>query len=767
MTTAPKLEARALARSPFALALGAVLLMALCLLLSLPQIDAPRSPAGTPWRAETGAAIIQDIVGDGAAHPTGSAANDAVRARIVARLRAAGYEPVESQHFQCFARRRASGCARLTNIVAVREGASANAPAILATAHYDSVPAGPGVADDLAGTAVMLGLAEHLATAPPSRNAIVFLFTDAEETGLRGAAAFAENDPLMPRVGVVINVEARGVSGPSMLFETGPENANLIRFYAQHVRNKIADSLSFEVYKILPNDTDFSVYSLAGLNGYNFAFTGSASLYHSLRDDLAHLDRNSLQHHGDNVFALAPALADADLSALQATSNVSYTVLPWGLSVWPSEWNAPLAALALIALIAAAVLARGGLSWRAWAWSLAPLLLAPALLFALGWLATYPLAIWPGAQSIDHPAPWPGRLALLALALVVAFGLGRLFAGRGDWRAHFLTTWFALAALSLTIAIIAPGAAASLLFPALLTGLAALPGQYWRAMLWPAAVIGLAAIAYFWVGLFVSLEVVLGFPESSARTVMLAPLVWALTPLAIAAATLARRAGSITVAAFAASGAVCAAFAAAAPAYTIDRPRGVNVEYYQAFGEETPHWIVHFMGPPDRAYLAANDISPTQQSYQRFGVATAQRYARAASPLDLAPPTFERTNIAIANGERVITGVVRAGRGGALRIAVEEDSGVRWLRAEGQEVWSRERVASGARTIGTFVGLGDTPMVIEIAFEAQRPAPAFWISERSALPDTEEARALAGSRPPEAAPIHDGDGATVVTRITP
>lgn len=424
MATAPKSETPAFARSPLALALGMLILIALCLWSALPQIEAPRTAAGTPWRAETGAAIIQDIVGDGAAHPTGSAANDAVRARIVTRLRAAGYAPVESQHFQCFSRRRGSGCTQLTNIVAVREGASANAPAILATAHYDSVPAGPGVADDLAGTAVMLGLAEHLATAPPSRNAIVFLFTDSEETGLRGAAAFAENDPLMSRIGVVINVEARGVSGPSMLFETGPENANLVRFYAQHVRNKIADSLSFEVYKILPNDTDFSVYSLAGLNGFNFAIAGSASLYHSQRDDLAHLDRNSLQHHGDNVFALAPALADADLASLQATSNVSYTVFPWGLSVWPSEWNAPLAALALIALIAAAVLARRGLGlgWRAWAWSLASLILAPAALFALGWLISYPLAIWPGAQPLITPRR--GRAAWRCLRWRSSWRLG-------------------------------------------------------------------------------------------------------------------------------------------------------------------------------------------------------------------------------------------------------------------------------------------------------------------------------------------------------
>jgi len=756
-------------QSPIALAVAALLLLAVCLALAIPQIAAPRGEAGTGWRAEQGAALIEELLGDGAPHPTGSAANDAVRARIVARLRAAGYTPAENQHFQCFARRRGSGCARLTNIVAVREGASADAPAILATAHYDSVPASPGVGDDMAGTAVMLALAERMASAPPSRNAMIFLFTDAEESGMRGAAAFAEQDPLMARVSVVVNVEARGVSGPSMLFETGPNNANLARFYAQHVRTPVADSMSYEIYRILPNDTDFSVYSIAGRNGYNFAFTGGASLYHSVRDDLAHIDRATLQHHGDNIFALAPALADADLATLQAESNAAYSNLPWGFSVWPAAWNAPLGALGLIALLAAIVFARRGLGWRGGAWAIGSLLLAPALLFVLGWLASYPLAIWPGAQSIDHPAPWPGRLALLATALVAVFGVGRLFAGRGDWRAHFFAAWLVLSGLALWIALVAPGAATTLLFPALITGVAALIGQVWRKALWPAALLGIAAIGYFWVSLFLSLEVVLGFPESAMRAVTLTPLVWALAPLAIAAASNARRAGTIALAAFAAGGAVCAAFAANAPAYTPERPRGMNIEYYDDRGREgaTPHWQIQFMGPPDRAYLAANTISTTPQDYLRGGVQPAQRFARAAPQLDLAPPTFERTNIAIADGARVVSGVVRAGRNGVLRIAVGEDSGVLWLRAEGQQVWSREMVQDGARRIASFVGQNAEPLVIEIAFEAARPAPAFWLSERSALPDAAEARALTEARPADAAPIHDGDGAAVVVRVTP
>ncbi len=96
--------------------------------------------------------------------------------------------------------------------------------AVLATAHYDSVPAGPGTSDDGAGAAVVVELARIFATRQ-TRNDVIFLVTDGEETGLRGATAFAEHHPLMARVGVVVNVEARGASGPSLMFETGPGNA--------------------------------------------------------------------------------------------------------------------------------------------------------------------------------------------------------------------------------------------------------------------------------------------------------------------------------------------------------------------------------------------------------------------------------------------------------------------------------------------------------------------------------------------------------------
>src|SRR5262249_35094015 len=160
--------------------------------------------------------------------------------------------------FQCAPPDRFPGCTQVENIIAIHPGADSGF-AVLVTAHYDSVAAGPGVSDDGAGVAVVLELARALASRK-TKNTIILLITDGEETGLRGALAFAQPHPLMKdrdreRTGstpaVVVNAEARGASGPSMMFETGASNGALIPLFAKVVKHPSANSLTYEVYKLL------------------------------------------------------------------------------------------------------------------------------------------------------------------------------------------------------------------------------------------------------------------------------------------------------------------------------------------------------------------------------------------------------------------------------------------------------------------------------------------------------------------------------------
>src|SRR5205823_12140263 len=109
--------------------------------------------------------------------------------------------------------------ARVQNIVARVPGTS-NSRALMLAAHYDSVPTGPGASDDAAGVAALLETLRALKSSPPLKNDLVVVFSDAEELGLVGAHAFADEHPWMKDVGLVLNFEARGAGGPSLMFET-------------------------------------------------------------------------------------------------------------------------------------------------------------------------------------------------------------------------------------------------------------------------------------------------------------------------------------------------------------------------------------------------------------------------------------------------------------------------------------------------------------------------------------------------------------------
>ncbi|GEM_PF-2570891 len=81
--------------------------------------------------------------------------------------------------------------------------------------HYH--PSRPLPADAPASVAIMLEIARMLASESSLPNDVVFLFTDAEEIGLWGARGFVQDHPWAGEVGAVINMEARGTSGPSLV----------------------------------------------------------------------------------------------------------------------------------------------------------------------------------------------------------------------------------------------------------------------------------------------------------------------------------------------------------------------------------------------------------------------------------------------------------------------------------------------------------------------------------------------------------------------
>ena len=110
---------------------------------------------------------------------------------------------------------------------------------------------------------------------------LVVVFTDGEELGLLGAQLFATAHPRAARLGLVLNFEGRGNAGPSYLFQTSPGNEALIRGVARAAPHPRTNSLTGEVYRRLPNDTDLTIFlrELPGVAALNFAFIDGFDAY--------------------------------------------------------------------------------------------------------------------------------------------------------------------------------------------------------------------------------------------------------------------------------------------------------------------------------------------------------------------------------------------------------------------------------------------------------------------------------------------------------
>ena len=295
-----------------------------------------------------------------APHPIGSAEHDRVRDYLVAQITALGLTSEVERATGVTPRYEVAGT--VENIVARLKGTRGTTDAVALVAHYDSVAAGPGAGDDGAGVAALLETLRALRAGPPLRNDILFVITDGEEDGLLGASAFVAENPAAKDVRVVVNFEARGNSGESQMFETSGGNGRLVQIFAQAAPHPSGSSLTYEIYKHMPNDTDMTVFKKSGAAGLNFAFIGHWEAYHTPLDNPQLLDHRSLQQHGENALSLARSLGDADLTQLQDRDSV-YFSLPGNFFV--HYFNAFLWALALLsgALLFGAIFYANG-AWQ-------------------------------------------------------------------------------------------------------------------------------------------------------------------------------------------------------------------------------------------------------------------------------------------------------------------------------------------------------------------------------------------------------------------
>src|SRR5262245_59563958 len=323
--------------------------------VSRPPVAVPANAPQTAFSAERAMKHVRAIAQR--PHPVGSAEHDWVRDHLIAQLRILGLEP-QVQPATGVGTRYA-GAGRVQNILARMPGGQSGGPAVLLVAHYDSVEAGPGAGDDGAGIAAILETVRALRAAGPIAHDVIVLFTDGEESDLLGAAAFVREHPWAKDVAMVLNFEARGTTGRSLMFETGPGNLDTVRVL-RTVPGVTAGSVFTTIYRRMPNDTDLSELALLGTPALNFAFGDGADRYHTSHDDIAHLNTGSLQHHGQQALALAHAFANGPLPRQRTGDAVFFDLPAVGLVVYSEKWAMLLALVAAALALIVIIRSRGG-----------------------------------------------------------------------------------------------------------------------------------------------------------------------------------------------------------------------------------------------------------------------------------------------------------------------------------------------------------------------------------------------------------------------
>jgi hypothetical protein len=741
----------------------------LSLLGSQPPSPRPISAPDSEFSAGRARAVLERLVGDGIPHPTGSAANDAVRARILEELTKLGYAPEVQTGFACD---EYGTCATVKNVVARLDGAEAGQSVLLA-AHYDSVPAGPGASDDGAGAATVLECARALKSLPKPRHSIILLIDDGEEAGLLGARLFVDQHRWAKEIAAAVNVDTRGSSGPSILFETGSANLWIVRLYAKHAAHPATNSFAYFAYKMLPNDTDFTVFKTAGYQGANFAYIGNVVHYHTPLDNFQNASPASLQHDGDNALPMLLAFANGNLLNLPQGEAAYFDIFGHVTVYWPASWT-------LLIAIAATLILFGELAWlmykkrlalTAFVWGLFGFLGIMLVTFANAWILNRVL-VRAGAMPVDwvaHPVALQATFWFLALAVVstVAFAFSRHAGFLGLWAG--IWSWWAL--LSIVSAVFTHGIA--YLFPLTLSVavLAAIPlavgGMHHSeaGLLAGIAPLAVAAIAGFEVALL--LYSALGNHLLIGIALVVALL---LTPLAPLCSDLleVRGLSRIALPASAIIATVLAGLAAVVvPAFSAKSPERVNIQFWQDGDSGKSAFIIqpdsHRLPEPIR--LAANF---TRQERGPYPWSMAPVFLADAPHQDLPPPTFTILESSDDGAKRSYRALMRSERGAPnVMVLFPPDSGVESARMEGEPVQpetERVRRYLNRWIIYDCVTVPQRGVELSFTLPAGKSVDVYILDQSFGLPP--DGSFLEKSRPFTATQSGDGDVSLASRRVT-
>jgi hypothetical protein len=558
-------------------------------------------------------------------------------------------------------------------------------------------------------------------------------------------------------VKVILNLEARGTSGPSLMFETIGDDGWLVPLFAAGASRPITSSVFVTIYQMMPNNTDLTVFKKMDVDGLNFAYLENPSHYHTSMDDLQSLAPGSLQHHGDNVLGAMRALVQADLANPPQGDAVFFDVLGWSVVHWPQAWTLPIAILVLVLVLA---VFWGGRSARSVTpgGMLSGLLAFLSVIVVTGLLAFGLALALRGALPVAWiPKPAPLVAAFWALPLIVASLLLPRLGRRAGLLGLFTGVWLGWALFGVALAVAAPGISYLFLVPGLIAGIAGLalvrsksPATGAVAVMLPVLIGGI-----LWFPILLPLYDGLGAGALVPIAVLRAILVAGLAPLFLAARPLARRLviGAALLVVIGGAG-----LAISSPVYTESSPQPAVVQYLQDAGGAS-RWVVVSSRPFPQAFRQAAQFGAEPET--PFPWSPRQRaFVAPAPPLAMPAPELAVVEQTAAPGGKRRLRLHLTSPRGALEgfVYVPKAVPIESATLEGHPVTFMPLTEHSFLQVAT---LGPQGVDIEVVLGPGAPQEWYVVDQSPGLPPGGEA--LRAARPATAVAFQDGD-VTLVSR---
>jgi Peptidase family M28 len=737
----------------------------------IPPQSAPLDAPPTGFSGERALRYTDTMLAEDLPHYTGSDQQFLVRDRILREFELMGYEPALHDGFSHIFFERFSFA---QNIVVTLPGEPGGKTIIL-TGHYDSVRASPTSLCDANGVGAIMEIARTLKQLGPNRHTIIFLLTDAEETGLQGAYAFRDDYPdIIANTIAVLSVDRIAPGVAAGISYRGPQSGWIESAFVANDPRPICSSSAASYTDRLPQlGGDSAVFFDLDIPGLHFGGYGRF-YYHMPLENSQILEPNHLQEFGDKILGATIALANET-----ETYDRDYKLVYGGFAglfyfSWPESWNpllvgimGLLTAAMVVLMIRQSSLAPKTLLLGFALWSMmAALLAGTGFLFnTYGQTITGSRELFPANYKTLLCAVWA---APLLICLLCGFFLRR-----------FSTRWpvvaggaagLVLAATALTIWL--PGATYLAVAPGIgltSTYVVALASKRNRTIL------GWIDVAACFVAGVLVFQMLVMVHESAGTSNFLLPVAVFAIPLTFVLPWCAGRGRqylfwTTTTALFVA---VMLFTTAASPTYHDDHPTEMNILYVQDTDSDAAWWSAPHVEERTRGFmrsLGLRDVQSIDRPYAdwlsrwHFSRDSYPGFVSEAINTPVKPPKCE----ILAYDTRVdtvrVTMRLSSPRGadevglllppGTKRTHIEINGIKGSYSGTGADLWREYEIFAQ--------GLGE--VVVTFEFIADQPLETWIFDSDPGLPA--HASELLNARPPWATKRHRGDRWMVFKRIT-